>query len=101
MFTGDTLFKGVPSNIYESGSLSEYINSLQILNTLRIDSFYPSHGPWVLGQENVRNQIDASIKNAKDALENYVEGVRSKPLENLAIPESLYEKDLKESERED
>lgn len=96
MFTGDTLFKGLPSNIYESGSLSEYINSLQILNTLKIESYYPSHGPWVLGEENVKVQVEQAIAHAKDALENYVDNIRSKTLDQLAIPESLYDRDLKE-----
>lgn len=98
MFTGDTLFKSTLSNIYESGSLSEYINSLQILNTLKIHDFYPSHGPYVIGEENVEKQIEIAISGAKDALDNYVENVKCKTLADLQIPESLYDRDLKDNE---
>ncbi len=90
IFTGDTLFKGSISNIYESGSISEYINSLQILNTLKIKSFYPGHGPYVIGEKAVKEEIDSSIENSKMELETFVERVKSKPLEQAKVPPSLY-----------
>ncbi len=93
IFTGDTLFKGAISNIYESGSISEYINSLQILNTLKINSFFPSHRNYVLGEENVKTEIESSIENAKMELEAFVNRLKSKPLEDLKPPPSLYNRE--------
>ena len=93
MFTGDTLFKSATSNIYESGSISEYINSLQILNTLKLKSFYPSHGPSVVGEDEVNEEIETSIMNAKMQLQNYVHRVKSKPLKEARPPPSLYCRD--------
>jgi glyoxylase-like metal-dependent hydrolase (beta-lactamase superfamily II) len=93
MFTGDTLFGGATSNIYESGSISEYITSLQILNTLKIESYYPSHGPLVIGEENVKNEIENSIINARMQLNTYIERVKSKPLKDANVPPSLYSRD--------
>ncbi|MFX1238608.1 MAG: MBL fold metallo-hydrolase [Promethearchaeota archaeon] len=93
MFTGDTLFKGATSNIYESGSLSEYIQSLKILNTLKIFSFYPSHGACVIGENNVRKEIENSIENAEMELKAFVSRVRSKPLEQARPPPSLYNRE--------
>jgi glyoxylase-like metal-dependent hydrolase (beta-lactamase superfamily II) len=93
IFTGDTLFKGATTNIYESGSISEYINSLQILNTLRINSFFPSHGRFVLGEENVSSEIQASIENAETELEGYIFRMKNKPPEEGKPPPSLYRRD--------
>ena len=93
IFTGDTLFKGATTNIYESGSISEYINSLQVLNTLRINSFFPSHGKFVLGEENVKYEIDSSIENAEIELEAFIHRLKSKPPEEGKPPPSLYKRD--------
>jgi len=73
MFTGDTLFaNGWVSNIYESGSLADLINSLQILNTLRLEEFYPGHGPV---SKDPYGDINASILGAKLKLDEYIESV--------------------------
>lgn len=93
IFTGDTLFKGAITNIYESGSISEYINSLQILNTLKINSFFPSHGNYVVGVENVKTEIESSIENAKMELEAFVNRLKSKTLEDVKPPPSLYNRE--------
>ncbi|MFX0020928.1 MAG: MBL fold metallo-hydrolase [Candidatus Hermodarchaeota archaeon] len=93
IFTGDTLYKGAITNIYESGSISEYINSLHILNTLRINSFFPSHGNFVLGEENVKKEIESSIENAKMELQVFIQRLKSKPLENARPPPSLYRRE--------
>ena len=93
IFTGDTLFKGATTNIYESGSISEYINSLQILNTLRINSFFPSHGKFVLGEENVNNEILSSIENAKMELEAFIYRLKIKSPEEGKPPPSLYKRE--------
>ena len=93
IFTGDTLFKGAITNIYESGSISEYINSLQILNTLKIRSFYPGHGNFVIGVSQVIKEIEDSIENAKMELQTFVNNVKSKPLEHARPPPSLYKRE--------
>ena len=93
IFTGDTLFEGAITNIYESGSISEYINSLQILNTLKINCFFPSHGNYVLGEGNVQHEIETSIENAKMELESFVHRLKSKPLKDVKPPPSLYNRE--------
>lgn len=93
IFTGDTLFKNATTRIYESGSISEYIDSLQILNALRINSFFPSHGKYVLGEEKVRNEIESSIENAKRELKAFIYRLKTKPIEEMRPPSSLYRRD--------
>ncbi|MHA2282281.1 MAG: MBL fold metallo-hydrolase [Promethearchaeota archaeon] len=93
IFTGDTLFKDATTNIYESGSISEYIDSLQILNTLRINSFFPSHGDLVLGEKNVKKEIDYSIENAEKELETFIHRLKSKSLDGVKPPPSLYNRE--------
>ena len=93
LFSGDTLFSGATSNIYESGSISEYIQSLQILNTLKINSFYPSHGFWVIGEDKVKEEIESSIANAEMELQSFVYRVKSKPLDQARPPPSLYNRE--------
>ena len=91
IFTGDTLFQGSITNIYESGSISEYINSLQIINTLKIKEFYPSHGNYVIGEDNVKKEIASSIENAKTELKSFINRIKTKPIEDLGRPPpSLY-----------
>ncbi|MFX0069540.1 MAG: MBL fold metallo-hydrolase [Candidatus Hermodarchaeota archaeon] len=93
IFTGDTLFEGAISNIYESGSLSEYINSLEILNTLKINAFYPSHGRCVVGEEQVKKEINSSIENAKMELKTFIHRIKSKPIGHARPPPSLYRRE--------
>ena len=93
IFSGDTLFKGATTNIYESGSISEHIDSLQILDTLKINSFYPSHGHSVLGLDLVAQEIESSIENAKMELKAFINRIRSKSLEKARPPPSLYNRE--------
>ncbi|MFC2019804.1 MBL fold metallo-hydrolase [Chloroflexota bacterium] len=45
LFSGDTVFSGgVLSEIGPSGNISDYVDSIQRLNALKIDEFYPGHG---------------------------------------------------------
>jgi len=45
LFTGDTVFAGgTLSGIFSSGNISDYMNSLERLSSLRVDQFYPGHG---------------------------------------------------------
>jgi len=93
LFSGDTLFKGAITNIYESGSISEYINSLQILNTLKIECFYPSHGHSVIGVDLVNEEIESSIVNAKMELDTFINRIKTKSLEKARPPPSLYNRE--------
>jgi len=45
LFTGDTVFGGgTLSSIASSGSISDYMNSLQRLSSLKVEGLYPGHG---------------------------------------------------------
>jgi glyoxylase-like metal-dependent hydrolase (beta-lactamase superfamily II) len=45
LFTGDTIFAGgTLSYIAESGSVGDYINSISLLATRKINELYPGHG---------------------------------------------------------
>jgi len=45
LFTGDTIFAGgTLSYIGESGSVGDYINSISLLATRKIEELYPGHG---------------------------------------------------------
>ncbi len=60
LFSGDTLFaNGTASNIYDSGSLGEYFNSLRLLKTLKIDHLLPGHG-WE--SRDVERDIELTIE---------------------------------------
>jgi len=93
LFSGDMLFKGTLSNIYESGSISEYIDSLELLDTLKINCFYPSHGHSVIGADLVAQEIARSIENAKLELHSFVNRIRSKALDKARPPPSLYNRE--------
>jgi hydroxyacylglutathione hydrolase len=68
LFSGDTLFaNGTVSNIYDSGSLGEYFNSLRLLKTLKIDHLYPGHG-WE--SRNVERDIELTIKRVIEKFPN-------------------------------
>ncbi|MHA1145525.1 MAG: MBL fold metallo-hydrolase [Candidatus Helarchaeota archaeon] len=89
MFGGDTVFaNGYVSNIYESGSLADYINSLYKLKTLRIKTIYPGHGPLI---DNPDEEIDASLLGAKLKLDEYIKHVQMKNPEGRPTP-SVYER---------
>jgi len=45
LFSGDTVFaKGTLSDIATSGNISDYVNSMERLSTLKISELYPGHG---------------------------------------------------------
>jgi glyoxylase-like metal-dependent hydrolase (beta-lactamase superfamily II) len=45
LFTGDTIFAGgTLGGIFPSGNISDYIATLQQLNSLRVAQFFPGHG---------------------------------------------------------
>ena len=58
LFTGDTVFAGgTLSYIAESGSVGDYIHSIQNLSTLHIKEIYPGHG-------DISNQPESDIESA-------------------------------------
>jgi len=60
LFTGDTVFVGgVGRSDLPTGSPEHLINSLKKLNTLKINGFYPGHGPAVPdgGNEHIVNGL--------------------------------------------
>src|SRR5271157_3666466 len=93
LFTGDTLFKGAAANIYQSGSISELMDSLRLLDSLRINMVYPGHGKIMSGQEEVSQEIANSLVQAQQALDAYIDRITSKPVEDIKIPPSLYNRD--------
>ncbi|BAU23734.1 hydrolase glyoxylase [Caldimicrobium thiodismutans] len=63
LFSGDTLFaRGTPANIYNSGSLAEYFNSLRRLKTLKIDILLPGHGKIsTAAEEDIKSAIENTL----------------------------------------
>ncbi|MHA1679809.1 MAG: MBL fold metallo-hydrolase [Promethearchaeota archaeon] len=93
LFTGDTLFSGALPNVYESGSISEMIYSISNLDCLKVYNFLPGHGPPVFGEENVKRELQLSLKKANENLENFIERVKSNPIEKARPPPSLYNRE--------
>lgn len=94
MFTGDTLFNGALTNVYESGSISELINSLKTLHALKINYVFPAHGKPIIGKEKVNEQIHLAIHNAEKNLQEFIDRVHRKPEgEKIRIPPSLYNRE--------
>jgi glyoxylase-like metal-dependent hydrolase (beta-lactamase superfamily II) len=72
LFTGDTLFAGgTLSYIGESGSVGDYINSINVLETRKISELYPGHGNM---SKTPEEDMQKAIMNAR-ALLNDQEGV--------------------------
>jgi glyoxylase-like metal-dependent hydrolase (beta-lactamase superfamily II) len=68
LFTGDTLFAGgTLSYIGESGSVGDYINSISLLETRKINELYPGHGEVSNAPEE---DMQKAIMNAKGLLKD-------------------------------
>ncbi len=68
VFTGDTvLADGVITGIFPSGSISDYINSLNKLLSLRINSLFPGHGKV---SNTPYEDLNKAIENATKILNN-------------------------------
>lgn len=66
LFTGDTLFTGgTLSYIGESGSVGDYINSISLLETRKINALYPGHGEVSMTPEE---DMQKAIMNARALL---------------------------------
>ncbi len=87
------MFKGATANIYQSGSISELINSLQLLDTIRVDMVYPGHGKVMSSQQEVSQEIASSIAQAQKDLATYIERIKSQPATDIKIPPSLYKRE--------
>lgn len=66
LFTGDTVLAGgVLSGIYTSGNISDYVNSIERLKELKVDEFYPGHGPI---SKNPAEDLEKADQDAKALL---------------------------------
>ena len=64
LFTGDTVLAGgVISGVFASGSISDYLNSLQLLSGLQVEEIYPGHGRISkTPQEDLRKAVEEARK---------------------------------------
>jgi hydroxyacylglutathione hydrolase len=84
LFTGDTVLAGgVLSGILGSGNVSDYIVSLQRLNAIRVDEFYPGHGKI---SKTPREDLEKALENSRELLEE------SKALFEAIDTKSTYER---------
>ncbi len=68
LFSGDTVFGGgTLSQISSSGSISDYMNSLQRLASLRVSAMYPAHGRL---SEDPEGDIQRGLKQAYDLFDD-------------------------------
>jgi glyoxylase-like metal-dependent hydrolase (beta-lactamase superfamily II) len=66
LFTGDTVFAGgTLSYIGESGSVGDYINSISLLETRKINELYPGHGDI---SKTPEEDMQKAIMNARALL---------------------------------
>ena len=89
LFTGDTVFAGgTLSDIAESGSVGDYINSMLSLSTRKICEIYPGHGNI---STNPEEDMEKAVQNAKAFLksEDVVEVTRFKEGNNEAVKTRL------------
>ncbi len=70
LFTGDTVLAGgVLSGIFPSGSISDYMHSLEQLSTLQIRYLYPGHG-------RISDQPKKDLRRAISDSERLLEGAK-------------------------
>ncbi len=68
LFSGDTVFGGgTLSQIASSGSISDYMNSLQRLASLRVKEMYPAHGRL---SEDPEGDIQRGLQQAYDLFDD-------------------------------
>lgn len=68
VFTGDTVLAGgIITGIFPSGSISDYINSLNKLISLRISALFPGHGKI---SQRPYDDLNKAIENATKILNN-------------------------------
>lgn len=69
LFSGDTVFAGgILSEIGPSGNISDYMQSIQRLNTLRIEELYPGHGMISrIPEEDMRRALEYALSLFEDS----------------------------------
>jgi len=68
LFTGDTVLSGgTLSGIFASGSISDYMNSLERLSALKIDKLCPGHGRL---SDDPEGDISRGMEYARDLFED-------------------------------
>jgi len=68
LFTGDTVFAGgALSGIFGSGNISDYMNSLERLSTLRVTKLCPGHG-WL--SDSPEEDIVRGLEHARSLFED-------------------------------
>lgn len=74
MFTGDTVFAGgTLSNIAHSGSAGDYVNSIERLNTMKVNEFYPGHGAV---SKTPEEDMLRAVENAKKQMKDYLASIK-------------------------
>ena len=72
LFSGDTVFAhGTLSAIAPSGSAGDYVHSMDVLNTKKIERLFPGHGSL---SQTPSEDIDCAVKNAKTRLQEVKAG---------------------------
>jgi hydroxyacylglutathione hydrolase len=67
LFTGDTvLSEGILSGVFPSGSISDYLMSMQRLHCLVVDEIFPGHGRV---SQNPREDLERAIEETRLLLE--------------------------------
>ena len=67
LFTGDTVLGGgVLSGIFASGSISDYVNSIQRPSDLRVEEFYPGHGRI---STNPQEDLQKAVEDSRTIME--------------------------------
>jgi hydroxyacylglutathione hydrolase len=86
LFTGDTVLAGgLISDICASGSISAYVNSLEYLESLRIDEIYPGHGKISI---TPIEDLQKAVKDSRALLED--SKILFEALDTKAIFERLF-----------
>jgi hydroxyacylglutathione hydrolase len=72
LFSGDTVFAhGTLSAIAPSGSAGDYVHSMDVLNTKKIERLFPGHGSL---SQTPSEDIERASKNARTRLQEVKTG---------------------------
>ncbi len=83
IFTGDTVMTGGNiGGVFGSGSISDYIESVKRLSMLKVDDYYPGHGPT---SKNPTKEFQVAIERAYTILDD------SKALFNVVREKSKFD----------
>ena len=83
IFSGDTVLTGGNiGGVFGSGSISDYIESVERLKMLRVDNYYPGHGP---ASKDPATELQAAIDRAATTLAD------SKELFNVVRSKNKFE----------